>query len=464
VSVEKRYTVFVSSTYKDLIKTRDEIIKTLMRVKHIPLGMEAFNASNSSSWEIIRKTIDISDYYIIIVGVRYGSVHKTEKISYTEMEYNYATQSDVPCYVFIASDQAEFPSGDKDSDPKLVKKLADFKKRLMTDGRNIVEWNNVGDLTTKITAALAEAIADDPRPGWTRNFNESKETTDEMARLSKRNFELEEELKVFRAQNNASPILECKLSDFEDDIVYLYAKGIKTIREDCKNDLEKSFRLIIESREFVVSKHAAEAINPMAKALLGMAALNQEFVVSNDRINKVKDFTRLYDVDPSNFNWDFNLIGSIKSSSGYNGMPLIYTEATGGLDFEKYKLFQALERLQTSLSDNIKTETAKNLRFSLPIEIQNISRVAARDVKVEITFSDSSTRIDDCVLEKNTHIVSVANISPSDSYKLTNFQYVIDNYMSFQTGHYDELIKVKITGSNLPEASEYRFLTFIEIS
>ena len=87
--MEKRYQVFVSSTYDDLQDERQEIIKALLELDCIPAGMELFPAANDDQWTLIKKVIDGCDYYVVIIAGRYGSTGD-KGISYTEMEYRYA--------------------------------------------------------------------------------------------------------------------------------------------------------------------------------------------------------------------------------------------------------------------------------------------------------------------------------------------------------------------------------------
>ncbi|HZK83011.1 MAG TPA: DUF4062 domain-containing protein, partial [Humisphaera sp.] len=61
--MNKRYQVFVSSTYRDLIEYRQLVIKSLMQIDALPAGMEAFPAADEDAWSIIKRTIDQSDYY-----------------------------------------------------------------------------------------------------------------------------------------------------------------------------------------------------------------------------------------------------------------------------------------------------------------------------------------------------------------------------------------------------------------
>jgi Domain of unknown function (DUF4062) len=55
---------------------------------HIPVGMEMFNAADEEQWQVITRTIDQCDYYVVIIAHCYGST--VEGISFTEKEYDYA--------------------------------------------------------------------------------------------------------------------------------------------------------------------------------------------------------------------------------------------------------------------------------------------------------------------------------------------------------------------------------------
>src|ERR1041385_5378657 len=87
--MEKRYQVFVSSTYADLKDERRRVIQALMEMDCIPAGMELFPAADEERWNFIKKVIDDCDYYLLIIGGRYGST-TPDGISYTEKEFDYA--------------------------------------------------------------------------------------------------------------------------------------------------------------------------------------------------------------------------------------------------------------------------------------------------------------------------------------------------------------------------------------
>lgn len=45
--------------------------------------------------------IDMSDYYLLIVAGKYGSIDPEENISYTEKEYRYAVNKGMPILAFL---------------------------------------------------------------------------------------------------------------------------------------------------------------------------------------------------------------------------------------------------------------------------------------------------------------------------------------------------------------------------
>ena len=101
--MQKKYTVFLSSTYEDLREERNEVMHTLLEMNCIPCGMEYFPSDSDKQFEFIKTIIDECDYYILIIAGRYGSIGK-DGISYTEMEYRYAVEKNIPILIFVHSD------------------------------------------------------------------------------------------------------------------------------------------------------------------------------------------------------------------------------------------------------------------------------------------------------------------------------------------------------------------------
>jgi hypothetical protein len=113
--MEKIYQVFVSSTYSDLKDERRQVSEFLAKDGFVPAGMELFPAADQQQLEFIKRVIDRCDYYVVIVGGRYGSL-ADEHISFTEKEYEYALTKGIPVLAFLhaAPDSIEVGRTDKD--------------------------------------------------------------------------------------------------------------------------------------------------------------------------------------------------------------------------------------------------------------------------------------------------------------------------------------------------------------
>lgn len=197
-----KYQIFVSSTYEDLKDERDAVIKAVLEMGHIPVGMEMFSAANEQQWKMITRQIDQSDYYIVIVAQRYGSMVEELGVSYTEREYDYAVAQNVPVLGFVLADSATWPTTRVDRDASKVKALNRFKKKVM--GLPVGFWTSAEDLNSKAVIALSKVFNTEPRLGWIRATEGSgPEVAAELARLSKENDELRTENAELQSQLGA---------------------------------------------------------------------------------------------------------------------------------------------------------------------------------------------------------------------------------------------------------------------
>ena len=202
-----KYQVFISSTYSDLTKERKQVLDVLLLADCIPAGMENFVATDDEQFNVIKKVIDLCDYYILILGRRYGSVSEKTGISYTEMEYNYAIDKEIPVLVFALDDSVEIDSEKIETDDIKKGKLAEFKSKAMRN-RLASVWKDQADLMGKVAIAIMQAKIEIKRPGWHRGNNI------EIERLQKQIKYLEEEKENLQKQINFGSIRE-KDSNFE---------------------------------------------------------------------------------------------------------------------------------------------------------------------------------------------------------------------------------------------------------
>jgi len=164
--MEKRYQVFVSSTYTDLIEEREIVIKTILEFDCIPAGMELFPATDEKQFDYIKKVIDNSDYYLVIVGGRYGSL-TNEGISYTEKEYDYAVKKGINVIALLHSNLDVLPFNKSETNEEARLKLINFRKKL-ENGRIVKKWRNASEIASVTASSLRYVIETFPAVGWVR--------------------------------------------------------------------------------------------------------------------------------------------------------------------------------------------------------------------------------------------------------------------------------------------------------
>jgi hypothetical protein len=189
----KRYQVFVSSTYTDLIEERAEIMQALLELDCMPAGMELFPAANEEQWNWIKKVIDESDYYLVVVGGRYGTVSDATGMSYTEMEYRHAIETSKPVIAFLHEDPSKIEAGKTESGAQAKKKLEQFRK--LTEQRLCKYWSSPTDLGAKVSRSITQLIKHQPAPGWIRADQIPEDHAQEVLNMKKHIEELEERLR-----------------------------------------------------------------------------------------------------------------------------------------------------------------------------------------------------------------------------------------------------------------------------
>ncbi|WCC43666.1 DUF4062 domain-containing protein (plasmid) [Tenacibaculum finnmarkense] len=210
----KRYQVFVSSTYKDLVEERKEVIQALLELDCIPVGMELFPATDDDQWTLIKELIEDCDYYILIVGGRYGSLN-SNGISYTQMEY--ANKIQIPTISFLNKSPDEIPVSKTDKNASKQEKLEDFIA--LASKKMVKFWNTPEDLGSVVSRSLIKLIKTKPRIGWVKADKISSEDANiEIIKLKQQIQDLEKEL------NTQTDFNQEELSKGEDlyEIKYAY--------------------------------------------------------------------------------------------------------------------------------------------------------------------------------------------------------------------------------------------------
>lgn len=204
--MDKKYQIFVSSTFIDLKEERQAVLKAVQEAEYIPSGMEMFPATDEEQFNFIKRIIDNCDYYVVIIAGRYGSL-APDGISYTEKEYDYAVSKGIRVLAFVRNEH-EIEEKNKDADPAQSQRLAQFKTKVQT-GRVARPWNNKQDLVYSVIISLNKEVSEHPAIGWVRaNQVLSSENLVELSQLRKEVIELREKQRQHKEAKKYKDIAE----------------------------------------------------------------------------------------------------------------------------------------------------------------------------------------------------------------------------------------------------------------
>lgn len=279
--MNKKYTVFLSSTYEDLREERNEVIHALLELDCMPCGMEYFPSDDDEQFEFIKSVIDECDYYVLILAGRYGSIGKGGR-SFTEMEYRYAKSKNVPIVAFIHSDPGNISLDRSEKGDIGRKKLEAFRK-YVSKGKVVKYWNGKEDLAGKVSRTMISMIKRHPAVGWVRgNYAIDSETIIKMQNLYEENIEYKnniaeknkrEELvqgnddvgvvfNILEDKYGAEEILKCKSIKFTwNELFIIWGKAF--LEENRKYTvIEALEKFVIEKKMIKVEKEEKICLSP----------------------------------------------------------------------------------------------------------------------------------------------------------------------------------------------------------
>lgn len=191
--MEKRYQVFISSTYEDLQEERKAVSDTLLSMDCIPVGMEEFPATDEEQFEFIKRIIDESDYYLLIIGGRYGSICN-DGVSFTEKEFDYAVSKKKTVISFIHVDRDKLTVDKTDKDDYKKQKLEQFIAKV-SSGRLKKDWKNKDELRFLVAQSISYAKKTSPAVGYVRaNLPDMEELLNQLNKLRMENEDLKKKL------------------------------------------------------------------------------------------------------------------------------------------------------------------------------------------------------------------------------------------------------------------------------
>jgi hypothetical protein len=190
----KKLQVFVSSTYTDLREERQAAVEAILTAGHIPAGMELFTAGDESQMDVIRRWIDESDVFLLILGGRYGSLETQSGKSYVHLEYEYAIERGKPLFAVVIN-EAALEERVKRAGTGVIEiensgQLREFRKVVLS--RLVRFWSDLRDIKLAIHETMREFSRRSDLRGWVPGDQAVSGgfLAEETARLSKENTDL----------------------------------------------------------------------------------------------------------------------------------------------------------------------------------------------------------------------------------------------------------------------------------
>jgi hypothetical protein len=245
--MKRKLQVFVSSTFTDLIEERQAAVAAILKAGHIPAGMELFTAGDLSQMEVIKRWIDESDVYMLILGGRYGSVEPTTNLSYTELEYDYAREQGKPLFAVVVDDAALEDRvkrvGRSCIEQDNPKSLAEFRSKVLKNISAFFSDNK--DIKLCVHEVLADLALKSDLKGWVSaaEIPDTKSLNNEIAALRKENVALNVELKKIKTESAKSKS-SSKVSDDE------LAQVLRAIEIKVPENLNKGQEVTINLFDF----------------------------------------------------------------------------------------------------------------------------------------------------------------------------------------------------------------------
>ncbi|RDB32056.1 DUF4062 domain-containing protein [Exiguobacterium sp. RIT594] len=187
--MKKKFQVFISSTYTDLIEERQRAVTAVLDSNHIPAGMELFKANNQDQMKVIRQWIDESDVFLLILGGRYGSLDPASQKSYTHLEYEYALEKKMPIFTLILTDKMikdKFNQFDRPMDDFRevinIEKHAAFVEQTKT-GSIVRYLDSIYQIDGAVMGSLINFEKDSNIDGWVRSNEPSADNLSLMRQI-----------------------------------------------------------------------------------------------------------------------------------------------------------------------------------------------------------------------------------------------------------------------------------------
>ena len=171
--------------------------------------------------ETIRRWIDESDVYMLILGGRYGTIDQKTALSYTELEYDYAVSKNKPFFAVVITENAldtKVKSEGKDVlEGEYPKELKAFRKKALSKISSF--FSDTKDIKLAVHETLADFQQRHEFTGWIPG-NEGVDPTpllEEIRSLQKERDDLKRQLSIVKV-NSENPLSKSNSKWSEDEL------------------------------------------------------------------------------------------------------------------------------------------------------------------------------------------------------------------------------------------------------
>lgn len=238
---KRKFSLFISSTYEDLKEERQALIGVALENGFIPVGMEQFHGAPADQWTVITKVIDECDFYLLIVGGRYGSIDESVDKSYTEKEYDYAKNKRLPILVLVKNPSSITEDKKDIGDDKYekIKRLDGFREKVKSDGNTVTFFDDLSELKYEAAQSLKNAVEyAGENAGWVRYKDITDVINEEAEIRNKANAEIEsQQQKMLEEMKTMLSQFGDRIADLENN--HLTWEDIPTVS---KEDIDNLFK------------------------------------------------------------------------------------------------------------------------------------------------------------------------------------------------------------------------------
>jgi hypothetical protein len=150
-------TVFICSTYGDLIEERVAVLEAIRALQQQHDSMEYFGAHSGQPIETCLSEVRRSNILVVIVGHLYGSLVPELGISFSEAEYSEAQRLGKQCLVYIRHKKVPVLPEYIEQNPEKIKLLESWKATL-NERHTVYSFRDSRDLAIRVAADLSREI------------------------------------------------------------------------------------------------------------------------------------------------------------------------------------------------------------------------------------------------------------------------------------------------------------------